>query len=141
MKKYAFVLAVALIAILAGCKKDTDNAAAWVGTYTSTGTVTDSLNQVTISEVNSSTLQIQLQYKYNISGVSGVYTFATIQGAKLSTATSASVNESGTISGSAGTYQFTGGGALSGNSLTLTGQAVNTSNSSDIRYYVFTGSK
>ena len=130
-------LALMIIAFIAGCNKDTDNAAKWVGVYSSPGSARDSINQVTITEVNSSTIKLQLQAKY--AGV--VYTVATIQRATLTTANTINVNETGNIAGLPNLYTFTGSGNLSGNAITVSGQGVNTTNSSDIRRYYFTGSK
>jgi hypothetical protein len=130
-RKFVIIVALA-IALIAGCKK-TDNASNWVGTYTSLNP-TDSVNQVTIAEVNSSTLQIQLQAHYG----SVVYTFATIQQAKLQTATTALVNETGNVAGYTATFQFSGSGVLSGNSVTISGTATNSTN--NLSYY-FTGTK
>ena len=138
MKKLLLsVLVFTTLAMIASCSKDTDNAAKWVGVYTSTANLTDSINQVTIVEVNSSTLQLLLQGKYG----SVVYTIATIQNAKLTNATTINVNETGNIAGLNSTYTFTGSGVLAGNALTISGHATNTTNSNDIRGYYFTGSK
>jgi len=138
MKKTLLSIVVfALLALIAGCSKSTDNAAAWVGTYTSTGSLTDSVNLVTIAEVNSTTLQIKLESKYN----NVIYTLATIQGAKVTSATTITIAETGNIYGLTALYNFSGSGALSGNALTISGQAVNTTNSQDVRGYYFTGSK
>ncbi len=138
MKKLLLsVLVFTTLAMIASCSKDTDNAAKWVGVYASSGTLTDSVNQVTIIEVNGSTLQLLLQGKYNGS----VYTLATIQNAKLTSATTIDVNETGNIAGLNSPYAFTGSGVLTGNALTISGHATNTTNSNDIRGYYFTGSK
>ena len=132
------LLLFTIITMIAGCSKNTDNATAWVGTYASTGTPTDSIIQkVTIAEVNSSTLQLQLLGKYN----NAFYTLATIQHATLTTATSININETGNIYGDTGLYNFSGSGILSGNALTISGQAVNTTNSNDVKLYYFSGSK
>jgi len=137
-KTFSHILVFAMIILIAGCSKSTDNAAAWVGTYTSTSSQTDSVIQkVTIAEVNSSTLQLQLLGKYN----NAFYTLATIQNAKLTSATSININETGNIYGDTGLYNFSGSGILSGNALTISGQAVNTTNSNDVKLYYFTGSK
>jgi hypothetical protein len=132
MNKKLILLIALAIALIAGCKK-TDNASNWVGTYTSVNP-TDSINQVTIAEVNSSTLQIQLQAHYGTI----VYTYATIQQAKLQSATTVLVNETGNVAGYTGTFQFSGSGVLSGNSLTISGGAVNTA---DTLGYYFSGAK
>jgi len=135
MKNKLILLSVLVLVTISACKK-TDNAANWVGTYTS-GTPTDSVNQVTITEVNSTTLTIQLQAHYG----SVVYTYATLQQVPLQSATTLTIDETGNIAGYPALYQFTGSGVLSGNSLTLSGQAVNTVLSSDVKAYYFSGGK
>ena len=78
MKKYLFTIGTFLVIVLiGGCSKKTDNAANWVGTYSSTGTVYDSINQVTIAEINSTTIKILLQYHNGPI----LYTFDTVQSA------------------------------------------------------------
>jgi hypothetical protein len=130
------ILLAALIVVvigISGCGKD--NAAAWVGVYSGTG-FSNTFNQVTISEVNSSTLKIQLQ----VTSGGFSYTFATLQAAKLQSANGATVNETGLLYGSSDQWQFTGSGVLSGNSLVLAGQGKDVANDS-IRQYYFTGNK
>jgi heat shock protein HslJ len=128
----------AMIALVAGCSKNTDNATAWVGTYASTGAQGDSIIQkVTIAEVNSTTLQIQLLGKYN----NAFYTLATIQNAKVTSASTITIGETGNIYGYSALYSFSGSGVLSGNNLTISGQAVNTTNNQDVKVYYFSGSK
>jgi hypothetical protein len=140
MKKNIPLTIIALMAlvIIAGCKKD--NASAWVGKYTAVNAI-DSINQVTITEVNSSTLQIAIQANYSIGNVSSVVTFVTIQQAKLQSATSATFNESDVVQDVPafnGTDQVAGSAALSGNTLTVVGTATN----GNLTYnYSFNGSK
>ena len=125
--------------IFAGCKK-TDNAAAWVGVYKGPG-LTNTINQITISEVNSTTLKMVLQIDTVIGGQTIVFDYATIQNALLSNATTAAINENGTISNTSGTFHFLGGCALNGSSLQVTGTATNTANALDVRGEYFIGSK
>jgi hypothetical protein len=140
MKKFTSILAVLvfIMAFMPGCKKDTDNAAKWVGTYVGTAGYSNTVNQITISEVNSTTLKIELQTPY-----AGTFiTFVTISNAKLVDATNASVNEDGYILPDATTvYHFNGSGHLSGNTLTFSGTGTNSTNPSDVKGYAFTGSK
>lgn len=130
--KFALV-AFAFVTAFTSCQKDW--AEGWVGTYT--GTAGSAVNRVVVSRVDNKTLKMELQALY----LGNYVTFATIASAKLSNATSASINEEGTIVGYTGNYQFSGGASRDGNNLTLTGQAQSKTNSSDIKYYPFTGSR
>lgn len=134
MKSKLMVAVLVLIVAASGCKK-TDNAALWVGTYTGTGN-SNTINQVTISEVNSSTLQIQLQ----VTSGAGTITYATMLNAKLQSASAVTINETGQLAGSSDQYHYTGSGTLSGNTLTLSGQGQDVVTDS-VKLYYFVGNK
>jgi hypothetical protein len=130
MRKAIFC-GVLISIILMSCSKSTSP---WTGTYTGSG-ASNTVNRVIINP-NGSNLQLQLQVLYS----GAYYTYATIQNAAVSGNT-LTVNENGLLYGSTDTYRFVGTGALSGNNLILTGSATNTTNSSDVRYYYFSGNK
>ena len=137
MKKYILsAIILSAIVIVAGCKK-ADEASSWTGTYKATPGTNDSVNQVSISEANSTTINIELQLT---SGASTL-TYVTLQNVAHASATTANVSQTGYILGFPALYQITGTATLSGNTLTLYGEAVNTTNSLDIKYYYFTGTK
>ena len=134
MKK-SVLMAALILALFASCNK-TDNASKWAGTYV--GTVGSAINQIVITEVDKSTVQMQLQTPYNGSFV----TFVTIKGAKLSDATDAVVNENGNILPDVTTlYHFSGTAILNGNALSFLGGAVCTTDSTNTKSYSFNGSK
>ncbi len=134
MKKSILAIIVVAFVFITGCKKSTDQAAAWVGTYNG-NTVGAGINRVIITEVNSNTLQMQLQtYLYG-----SYYTYTTLKHATLATATSVAVNETDSITSYPGIWSISGGGTLSGDSLTLSGTATQSGQSP--LYYSFSGSK
>ncbi len=118
---------------LSSCKKDLSSD--WEGTYN--GTSSSGISRIIITSVDKSTVKLTLQT--NLLGT--YYDYATIGSGKLGSATSLTVDEDGTISGSSDTYHFQGTGTRNGNSLALTGQAVNKNNSSDVKSLVFAGNK
>ena len=128
------LLVIAISATLPSCKKDL--ATPWVGTYTGVAG-SNNLNRVVISKVNESTIKMELQ----TGGGSLYYTYTTISNGKLASASAVAISEDGTIfgAGSGGVYHFSGGGSLSGNTLTLNGSATQTG--ATTLYYTFTGSK
>lgn len=133
MKSRLIVATVFLVTLFTGCQKDW--AEDWIGTYT--GTAGSTVNRIVVSKVNNKTLKMELQTIY----LGSYVTFATVADAKLSNETTATVSEDGMIVGYSDSYHFSGSATRSGNSISLTGQAQNRSNSSDVKYYVFTGSK
>jgi hypothetical protein len=122
-----------LMMVFSGCQKDW--AEDWIGTYT--GTAGSTVNRIVVSKVNNKTLKMELQTIY----LGGYVTFATVADAKLSNETTATVSEDGMIVGYSDPYYFSGSATRNGSSISLTGQAQNKNSSSDIKYYVFTGSK
>ena len=136
MNKALLFIAIALITSFSSCTKDL--ATDWIGTYN--GTVGSTFNRVIVSKVNKTTVKVELQQYYL--PTTSYITYATMNNGKLSSDNALSVNEDGTIITDPGlTFHFTGVGSLNGNTLTLSGQAQNKSNSSDIRTYTFTGTK
>ena len=133
MKLKLLAVAFALVTVFSSCQKDW--AEDWIGTYT--GTAGGNVNRIVVSKVNNKTLKMELQTIY----LGGYVTFATVADAKLSNETTATVSEDGMIVGYSDSYHFSGSATRSGNSISLTGQAQNKSNTSDIKYYVFSGSK
>ncbi len=132
--KVKFVLVAAVfLTLFSSCQKDW--AEDWIGTYT--GVAGTAVNRVVVSKVDNKTLKMELQTYF-----AGNYvTFVTIANAKLSNATTATVSEDGMIAGYSDVYHFSGAATLDGSALTLNGQAQSKTNSSDIKYYPFTGSK
>ena len=139
MKRIITIITLSGLLIFTGCKK-TDNAAAWVGVYKGTG-LTNTINQITISEAGNNSLKILLQIDTVISGTAIVYTYATIQKATVSDANTAVINEIGAIANTTGSFHFLGGCSLNGSLLEITGTATNTANASDIRGEYFNGNK
>ncbi|MCW5906287.1 MAG: hypothetical protein KIS94_00365 [Chitinophagales bacterium] len=127
------VVAFLLVTVFSSCQKDW--AIDWVGTYT--GVAGTAVNRVVVSKVDKKTLKLELQALY----LGSYVTFATVANAKLSNATTATVSEDGTIVGYSDVYHFSGAATRDGNTLTLNGQAQSKTNSSDVKYYPFTGSK
>ena len=110
-----FVLLVAIM-MLAGCKKDTDNAAQLVGTYMAIpgGGVTNGyVNQVVVQESNSSTLRMLFNNSSN-----NLVTYVTLKSVMLQNATSGTIGEADITLGVtdsvhyAGTVYLTGGDTL-----------------------------
>lgn len=134
MKSKLFLfMAIATLAI-SSCKKDF--ASDWEGTYN--GTSNSGITRIVITTVDKNTIKLNLQTSFLGSYVS----YATIGNGKLGKATSLTVDEDGTLAtNSNDTYHFTGVGTRNGNSLTLSGQAVNKNNSSDVQSLVFAGNK
>lgn len=134
MANRILIVALLLVATLSSCKKDL--ATDWVGTYN--GTAGGNVNRVVITKVSDNTIKMELQTVFL-----GVYTtFATVGNGKLSNSTTVGVDEDGSLATNQGAvYHFTGTGTRNGNSLALSGIAVNKSNSNDTQAYSFSGSK
>ena len=136
MKFKLLILSAVFTFALSSCQKDL--AVDWAGTYT--GANGSTFNQVVVSKVNKNTVKIELQQYYL--PTASYITYATVGSGKLSSASAVSVDEDGSIITDPGvSFHFTGAGSLSGNTLTLSGQAQNKNNTSDIRTYVFSGIK
>jgi hypothetical protein len=133
MKFRNVLVAFILLTGFGSCQKDW--AEDWIGVYT--GVAGTAVNRVVVSKVDKKTLKLELQALY----FGNYVTFATVANAKLSNATTATVSEDGMITGYPDVYHFSGAATLDGNALTLNGQAQSKTNSSDIKYYPFTGSK
>ncbi len=116
---------------LTSCQKDL--AEQWIGTYN--GTAGSTFNCIVVTKVNNKTIKMELRTLV----LGQPYTYATIGNGKLNSESSVSINESGTIAGYSGTYTFTGGGTINGNTLTLSGAATQPGQST--LYYSFTGTK
>lgn len=135
MKTKIFV-ALLFVAFFSGCKKD-DWATDWIGTYD--GTAGGVLNRIIVSKVGDKAIKMDLQTNL---GNGTYYTFATIGNGTLTSKTHVTVDENGTIVSSPGkTYHFSGSGDLNGIHLSITGQAVNTNDNTDVNYYVFDGDR
>jgi len=134
MKLKFSIIAFILLTVFSSCQKDW--AEDWVGTYTGVAG-SSTLNRIVVSKVDRKTVKMELQTLYL-----GTYvTFATIADANLTNSETATVSEDGMITGFSDVYRFSGASTLDGNTLTLNGQAQSKTNSSDIKYYAFTGSK
>ncbi|MBS1595034.1 MAG: hypothetical protein JST90_12000 [Bacteroidetes bacterium] len=132
--RLSIIVGVLMSVMLMSCSK-TDNTTNWVGIYT--GSAGSVINRVLVTKVDNSTVKMELQTQ-----VSGTYyTYVTMYNVKISSSTTANVNENGAILGYTDTYHFVGTGALSGTTLTLAGSGTSTTNSSDVKYYAFTGSR
>ena len=111
MNKKILVVFLMAIMVLAGCKKETDNAAQWVGTYTaiSGGPTNNYVNQVVVQEANSFTLRMQFNNASNI-----VVTYVTLQNVKLQNATSGTIGEAEITSGVTDSVHYSGTVSLTG---------------------------
>ncbi len=132
--KRSIICGLLISVILMSCGK-VDNTTNWVGIYN--GNAGGAINRVLVSKVDNSTLKLELQTEVS----SIYYTYVTLYNVHINSSTSLSVNENGSIAGYSDTYHFTGTGGLSGSILTLAGSGTSTTNSSDVKYYAFTGSK
>lgn len=133
MKFKLLILSAVFAFALSSCQKDL--AVDWAGTYT--GISGSTFSQVVITKVDKNTIRLDLKTSY----LGSTVTYATVANGTLTSATVLSVNEDGTLLGSSDPFHFTGAGSLSNNTLTLSGQAQNKNNASDIRTYTFSGSK
>jgi heat shock protein HslJ len=134
MKNKLILVVFIITIILPSCQKDW--AENWIGTYTGVAGGT-ALNRIVVSKVDKKTLKMEFQTAY----LGSYVTFATVANAKLSNSTTATISEDGMIAGYSDVYHFSGAATLNGNTLTLNGQAQSKTNSSDVKYYAFTGSK
>lgn len=133
--KRSIICGLLISIILMSCGKSNDQTADWVGIYT--GAAGSSINRVLVTKVDNSTLKMELQTQVS----STYYTYVTLYNVHINTTTTASVSENGSIAGFSDTYLFTGTCARSGNMINVAGSGTSTTNSSDVKYYYFTGSK
>jgi hypothetical protein len=131
-----------LVLMIAGCSKntstDTDNTVGWVGTYTNGLNPQRGINRVVISKVDNNDLQVQVQFDT----ASYIMTVATFRKATIVNSSTFAVNENDSLAGvSDSTFNYVSTGALSGNSLILSGSATNVATPTDVRNFYFTGSK
>jgi hypothetical protein len=142
MKQSTFALILLLVLLIAGCSKnsssDTDNTVGWTGTYTNGLTPHGGINRVVISKVDNNDLQVLLQYDT----ASYIETIATVRKAPVVNSSTFAVNENDTIAGIIdSTFNVVATGALSGNTLILSGSATNIAASADVKNFYFSGSK
>ena len=140
MKRSSIVLLVILL--IAGCSKnantDTDNTVGWIGTYTNNVNASNGLNSVVISKVDNNDLQVLIQLDTSIYHE----TVATFRKATIVNSNTFAVNENDTIIGiSDSTFNFVASGALSGNTLILSGSGTNIAAPKDVKNFYFSGSK
>ena len=130
------VTVILFFAGIVGCEKVANNTAVWVGTYTGSGT--DSINKVIVSEVNNNTVKIQLLAHNDTT----VYNFGTLQNGMVISPTNLNISENDSLYPYGGDYySITGQGMLSGNTLTLYDTALNTVSLNPTIIFSFTGSK
>ena len=128
--------------VLAGCSKntgsDTDNTVGWTGTYTNNVNASAGLNRVVISKVDNNDLQVQIQLDTSIY----LETVATFRKATIVNSNTFAVNENDTIIGIIDSFfNVVASGALSGNTLILSGSATNIAAPKDVKNFYFSGSK
>ena len=128
----SIITGIILSIILIACSKSSSG---WAGIYNGVA-LTNTVNRVVINDVGNGKVQLLLQTQTG----NAYYTYVTIQGAALGGNT-ATINENGLILGFTDTYHFTGTAVLSGNSLVVSGRGTSTTNSSDVKYYYFSGSR
>ena len=146
MKRMLFITAVLACVFISGCKKsnETDYASNWVGIYNgpnSTGSpgTTSVLNNIIITEVNGSTMRVQikaLETNY-------LYTLTTLQTVSLNGLTIADIDEVQGITESTGKYHIKGTLTMTGANVTLTATATNIASTqeTDVRALYFSGTK
>lgn len=142
MKNAVISLSVILMMLVAGCSKnsssDTDNTVGWLGTYSNGQNPHAGINRVVISKVDNNDLQVLLQ----LDTATYIATVATVRKAPIVNANTFAVNENDTIAGvSDSTFNFVASGALSGNTLILSGSATNIATSADVKNFYFSGTK
>jgi len=116
MSRKNLVVFVLVLFAFAGCKKSTDNASGWVGTYAAVsggGIVNSYINQVVVQESNSFTLRMALN------NTGGGVTYVTLQKVTLQNATSGTISESDSTLGVRSLVQYTGSVSLSGDTLKM----------------------
>ncbi len=131
--RYLAIMFLASLLFITSCGKR--NADDWVGTYN--GQSGQAIQRVIVEKVDNSTIRVQLQTPW----LSSFATYATIQNAKITSSSAATVNEDGLIFGFTDTYRFTGSANLSGKNLTISGSATSKTNPSDVKPYYFTGTR
>lgn len=144
MKKHTFLITLLTILLIAGCSKNsdtnnnTDNTIGWTGTYNNNQNPSAGLNRVVISKVDNNDLQVKIQLDTAIY----VQTVATFRKATIVNSNTFAVNENDTIIGiNDSTFNFVASGALSGNTLILSGSATNTARPQDVKNFYFSGTK
>lgn len=135
MKAKAIAFIMFTMAAISGCNKDL--ATDWAGTYNGSSNSSNTVQRVVVTDVDKKAVKMELQTLV----FGSYYTFATIANGTLTNATTVTVNETGTIAGETDPYQFTGSGTLNGTTLTISGQAVNKNNASDVKLYYFSGNR
>jgi hypothetical protein len=135
------IVVIAMLLLFASCSKNTsstDNTIGWTGTYNSATSPHNGINRVVLSKVDNNDLQVQIQ----IDSAIYVSTIATFKKATIVNSNTFAVNENDTINGiSDSTFNFVASGALSGNTLILSGSATNTAISTDVKNFYFSGSR
>ena len=136
------IIAFILLLTIASCSKnstsDTDNTIGWTGTYTNGLNPHGGINRGVISKVDNNDLQVQVQYDT----ASFIETVATFRRAVIVNSSTFAVNENDSLAGiSDSTFNFVSTGALSGNTLILSGSATNVAAPADVKNFYFTGSK
>jgi len=129
------LLAFALVVLIfAGCKKTTDNASKWVGTYSALpgGSINNAIDQVKIEESNSFTLRMFLNNSGNGT------TYVIFQHVTLPTADSAAIAENDSTLGYYGVLTYTGSALLKGDTLKM---ALTQYDSTHVSSYNFYGIK
>lgn len=131
--KVLALLAIALVTIT-GCNKDW--AGDWAGTYDGTSG-SNTVQRVVVTDIDKKAVKLELQTLV----LGSYYTFATIANGKLTDAKTLKVDEDGTIAGETDPYHFIGAGTLNGTTLTISGQATNKNDASDVKLYYFSGNR
>lgn len=131
------LIAFALVIMaFSGCKKDTDNAAAWVGTYSavSGGGITNTyVNQVVVQEGNSFTLHIALN---NTSGTGNPVTYVTLQHVTLQNATAGTISENELQLGVTDSVRYTGSVSLiSGDTIKILCVGIDSAGNTNLNFY------
>jgi hypothetical protein len=135
MDKKTFIITAVVLTILTCCKQ-TDNASKWVGNYIpgAGGVYTNSFYRVIVKEKDKNILSLEADTSTPPSSAPYV-TYLVLQNVTLQTATTASFNESDSVTGNSHPFQLSGTVTLSGSRITLQGTGVNSSDTIHFYFY------
>ena len=121
--KIFFNLFLVMLLIVSGCNKTSDGASMWKGTYAANGSNTNNISKVIVTEVDASTISLQLLF-YNDSAIS-------IPPYKLQNSFSMPITFNDSLPGTGGNIVFTGTANMAANADSLVIKAKGTSLGTD----------
>jgi hypothetical protein len=140
MKQNIHYVVILLLSLTVGCSSgsNTDNTAAWLGTYSNGINSHNGVNRISISRIDNNTVKVLAQ----IDSASTIFTIATFQKGIIVSSSTLAINEETAITTIAdSTFHFVLSGSLTANTLIFSGSATNDGNSSDVKNLYFIGSK